>query len=171
MDEMMTKDLEMMKGMMEESGDALMQEEDALFMEMAPKGVFSKGALNSLVKAHNKLTPLFGLEPYPTFTEDATSFPTKFVREIMMIAKAVEDAIGEDVLDPSMAISIEGIKSDRDIAALTARLDLVSRQKDFKKFLESPPPVEAPVKEEVTEEVKEGPMGEEEMDSLFEGRM
>jgi hypothetical protein len=31
--------------------------------------------------------------------------------------------------------------------------------------------VEAPVSEEVKEEVKEGPMGEEEMDSLFEGRM
>lgn len=141
-----------------------------LFMEMAPKGSFSKGALNSLVKAHNKVSSLFGLPTYPSFEMDQTSFPSRFVKELSMIMKAVDDAIAEDVLDDSMALTLDNIKADRDLAALAGRLDLISRQKDFKKWLESAPKVEE-VEEEMPEEVMSEEMSESDMDALMMGRM
>ena len=131
-------------------------EEEGLFSEMAPKGQFSKGAINSLVSAHNAVTKLFGMPEYPVFESDVTEFPSKFVRELSMIAAAVSDAIAADVLTPEMEISLEGIKSDRELAPLAGRLQMISKSKDFKKFLAEP---------KVEEEVKEeAPMPEEEMD-------
>jgi hypothetical protein len=73
-----------------------------------------------------------------------------------MIAAAVSDAIDADVLTPEMEISLEGIKSDRELAPLAGRLQMISKSKDFKKFLAEPK-----VEEEVMEEA---PMAEEEMD-------
>lgn len=143
-----------------------------LFMEMAPKGSFSKGSLNSLVKAHNKVSSLFGLPAYPSFEMDQTSFPARFVKELSMIMKAVDDAIAEDVLDESMALTLDNIKADRDVAALAGRLDLISRQKDFKKWLESEQPKVEEVEEEMPEEgLSEGEMSESDMDALMMGRM
>jgi hypothetical protein len=131
-------------------------EEEGLFAEMAPKGQFSKGAINSLVSAHNMVTKLFDLPTYPVFESDVTEFPSNFVRELSMIAAAVSDAIDADVLTPEMEISLEGIKSDRELAPLAGRLQMISKSKDFKKFLAEPK-----VEEEIMEEA---PMAEEEMD-------
>jgi hypothetical protein len=132
-------------------------EEEGLFAEMAPKGQFSKGAINSLVSAHNAVTKLFDLPTYPAFESDVTEFPSNFVRELSMIAAAVSDAIAADVLTPEMEISLEGIKSDRELAPLSGRLQMISKSKDFKKFLAEPKEEEA-----APEEAPE--MAEEEMD-------
>ena len=132
-------------------------EEEGLFAEMAPKGQFSKGAINSLVSAHNAVTKLFDLPAYATFESDVTEFPSNFVRELSMIAAAVSDAIAADVLTPEMEISLEGIKSDRELAPLAGRLQMISKSKDFKKFLAEP-------KEEEAEAPEASEMPEEEMD-------
>jgi hypothetical protein len=141
-------------------------EEEGLFAEMAPKGQFSKGAINSLVSAHNAVTKLFGLPAYATFESDVTEFPSNFVRELSMIAAAVSDAIAADVLTPEMEISLEGIKSDRELAPLAGRLQMISKSKDFKKFLAEP-------KEEEAEapEAPEMPEEEMDMDALMMERM
>ncbi len=142
-------------------------EEEGLFAEMAPKGQFSKGAINSLVSAHNAVTKLFGLPAYATFESDVTEFPSNFVRELSMIAAAVSDAIAADVLTPEMEISLEGIKSDRELAPLAGRLQMISKSKDFKKFLAEPKEEEAEAPEEAPEMAEE----EMDMDALMMERM
>ena len=56
------------------------QEDESMFGEMAPKGRFTSKALNNLVKATNRLLPLFDQTPdYPSFESDITEFPTDFL--------------------------------------------------------------------------------------------
>lgn len=158
--DMMSEGMEGLRSDLEGAVAGLSMEEDALFAEMAPKGSFTKGALNSLVKAHNKVSSLFELDTYPSFTEDIKEFPVQFVKELSMISAAVADAIAEDILDASMAIDLSTVKTDRDIASLAGRLDMIAKSKDFKKFLASPREEEVVMEEEVAPM----PEGGEEMD-------
>ena len=67
-------------------------DDEANFQEMAPKGRFTAKALNNLVKATNRLLPLFDQTPdYPSFEEDITEFPTEFVRVLAMFQGAAEE--------------------------------------------------------------------------------
>jgi len=164
--------LQEMKGKLEEDVAGLSMEEDAMFMEMAPKGKFSKAALNSLVKAHNKVSEMFGLPEYPAFDADQTEFPVKFVRELAMIMAAVEDAIAAGEVGQEMAIDLASVKGDRDLASLAGRLDMLAKSKDFRKWLSSKPEEEVATKPEM--EVSETEMaapGEGEIDQLMMSRM
>ena len=135
MDSNMDPSQMMAQGEAEGMVDQLRMAEDAEMSAMAPTGNFSKVALNSLVRAHNKVSSLFDMETYPDFSEGLEEFPANFVRELMMIAQAVSDAIDEDVLEGEMMIDLEGVSSDRDLALLAGRLESISRSKDFKRFL------------------------------------
>lgn len=146
------------------------KEEDSVAMEMSPKGMFSKGALNSLVKAHNAVTSLFQMPAYPQFSKDETIFPAKFTKELMMISKAVEDAIKMEVLTPDMAISLDNISKDRDLAALAGKLSILAKSKEFKSFLLEAPE-EEPMEEEAPAAPSEGGMSEMDMNKLFAGRI
>ena len=159
-----------MKMKLEEDTTGLKMEEDAMFAEMAPKGKFTKGALNSLVKVHNKVTEMFGLEPYATFTEDITEFPANFVRELAMVMNAVQDAIDAGELEPEMAIDLSVVKTDRDLASLAGRLDMLSKSKDFRKWLSSPREEEM-VEEPEMETEQTGEPSQEEVDAMFMERM
>jgi len=154
------------EGVVAELADA----EDMEYEAMSPTGRFSRAALNSLVKAHNKVSKMFGAETYPDFDDDQSRFPTRFVREIMMIAQAVDDAIAAGEVDAEMSISLDGVSGDRDLAILTGKMDQLSKSKDFARFLKSPPEMPE-MEEEVTEEEVEVEPTEEEMDQLFMGRM
>ena len=156
---------------MEEELAGLAMDEDAMFSEMAPKGAFSKGALNSLVKAHNKLSTLFGMEPYPTFAEDITIFPIAFVRELAMIMAAVEEAIAMEVLESDMAIDLSMVKADRDLASLAGRLEMIAKSKDFKKFLQEAPQEVEPEAEVAPDGAGEEELSEADMDNLMMERM
>ena len=146
--------------------------EDEANAAMAPVGDFSKAALNSLVKAHNKVTALFeGTETYPEFEDDQETFPGEFVRELMMISQAVDDAIAAGLLEGDMAIDLDGVAEDRDLAMLAGRLDQIAKSKDFKRLLkEQPGPEEEGPKEEPAEEVPEGPT-DEDLDALMSSRL
>lgn len=159
-----------MKMGLEEETAGLSMEEDAMFMEMAPKGKFTKGALNSLVKAHNKVSELFGMEPYATFTEDITVFPANFVRELAMIMNAVQDAVGEGEIESDMIIDLSGIKTDRDLASLAGRLDMLAKSKDFRKWLSQPREEEVAEEPEMETE-QTGEPSEEEINILMMDRM
>ena len=66
------------------------QDDEMMFAQMSPKGNFTSKALNNLVKATNRLLPLFGQTPdYPMFEGNLTEFPTEFVRVLTMFKGAV----------------------------------------------------------------------------------
>ena len=121
------------------------QTDDEMYNQIAPVGTFSKGALNSLVKSLNAVLPMFSIKDvYPSFEKDATVFPTDFVRQLSMIQKAVEDASEADVIGRELTFSLSDITDDRSISLVAAKLDRISKDRDFKRFLSSPKPEAKP---------------------------
>jgi hypothetical protein len=119
--------------------DDLEEGDEALYDGMAPTGDFSKKSLNNLVSATNRLLPAFGQSAdYPTFAEDLTKLPTDFVRVISMFADAADDAIEAEVVGSDMALSLDAITDDLSLTAAASKIDALSSNKDFKKFLRDP---------------------------------
>lgn len=162
-------------------GDAE-QADEQMYADMAPQSgtvPFSRKALNNLVKATNRLLPLFGQDPnYPEFAEDITVFPTDFVRVLAMFQGATNEAVANEVLDAEMDWSMDTITDDQSINALAGKLTSLAQSKPFKQFLKEQPQEmeEAPTEETVPEEQeytekKPEDMSDEEMNNLFAGRM
>ena len=150
--------------------DDLEETDEALYDKMAPTGDFSKKSLNNLVSATNRLLPAFGQSPdYPTFAEDLTKLPTDFVRVISMFADAVDDAVEAEVVGSDMSLSLDAITDDLSLTSAASKLDALSRNKEFKKFLREPyAKSESKEKPEMEEEKV---MDEATMDSLMMDRM
>jgi len=153
------------------------QDEDMDFAEMAPKGRFSAKALNNLVKATNRLLPMFDQTPdYPSFDADVSEFPTDFVRVLAMFQGATDDAIEQGVVDDEYGFDFDEITGDANIQVLAGKINKLAGDKGFKRYLQSMPSDE-PEGEEMAvadadmEESPEGPMEEEDMDALFMERM
>ena len=150
--------------------DDLEETDEALYDKMAPTGDFSKKSLSNLVSATNRLLPAFGQSPdYPTFAEDLTKLPTDFVRVISMFADAVDDAVEAEVVGSDMSLSLDAITDDLSLTSAASKLDALSRNKEFKKFLREPyAKSESKEKPEMEEEKV---MDEATMDSLMMDRM
>jgi len=162
----------MAQGEAEGMVDQLRMAEEEDMQSMAPTGDFSKSALNSLVRAHNKVSSLFDMETYPDFSEGLEEFPARFVRELMMIAQAVSDAIDADILDSEMMIDLEGVSSDRDLALLAGRLESISKSKEFKRFLkEASEADDEPVEDKEEGSVPAEEASDEDIDRLMMERM
>jgi hypothetical protein len=151
--------------------------EQEYYNEAAPMGDFSKSALNSLVAAHNRLLPMFGIEEeYPQFAKDETQFPEEFVKQLMMVQAAVGDAVAGDIVDAEMEFELgDAVKDDRDVSMLAGKLKMLANSRDFRQFLKEGVGEEedegmAEMGEMETEET-EGEMSEEEMDELMMARM
>lgn len=147
------------------------QEDESMFGEMAPKGRFTAKALNNLVKATNRLLPLFDQTPdYPTFEGDVTEFPTDFVRVLAMFEGAVSGAIEEDLIDDEMDFDMGDITADENVNVLAGKLNRLVNDRSFKKYLKGM----SDDKEEATEgdepDADEG-MDDKDMDALFMERM
>ena len=147
------------------------QEDESMFGEMAPKGRFTAKALNNLVKATNRLLPLFNQTPdYPTFEGDVTEFPTDFVRVLAMFEGAVSGAIEEDLIDDEMDFDMGDITADENVNVLAGKLNRLVNDRSFKKYLKGM----SDDKEEATEgdepDADEG-MDDKDMDALFMERM
>lgn len=142
------------------------------FAAMAPKGAFTARGLNALVKATNKLLPVFGQTgDYPTFSQDIKVLPTDFVRVLAMFVTAIDDAIKDEIVGPEMAIDMESIKDDTSLTTIAGKLEMLSKLREFKKWLS-----EAPKSETNLSEASEYNMtGEEEApvdaESLMMSRM
>ncbi len=137
--------------------------DEEMYDKMAPTGEFTKKGLNNLVSATNRLLPAFGQTPdYPTFGEDLTKLPTDFVRVLSMFADAVDDAVEAEVVGSDMALSLDALTDDLSLTAAASKIDALSRNKEFKKFLKEP--YTKSEKEEKPEMEEEAGMGEEEMD-------
>lgn len=146
----------------------LEMEDEELYKQMSPKGTFTSRGLDPLVKNVNKLLPLFGQDPsYPKIM-DTNELPTDFTRVLSMFVAAVDDAVEEGVLNPEMKISLESIRSDSDLMALSGKIEMLAKDREFKKFLQE----EAPAEEGVMEEGEEGmAMTPEDEDRLLMERM
>ena len=147
------------------------QEDESMFGEMAPKGRFTAKALNNLVKATNRLLPLFDQTPdYPSFESDITEFPTDFVRVLAMFEGAVSGAIEEDLIDDEMDFDMSDITADENVNVLAGKLNRLVNDRSFKKYLKGM----SDDKEEATEgdepDADEG-MDDKDMDALFMERM
>lgn len=172
MDSNMDPSQMMAQGEAEGMVDQLRMAEEEEMQAMAPTGDFSKSALNSLVRAHNKVSSLFDMETYPDFSEGLEEFPARFVRELMMIAQAVSDAIDADILDGEMMIDLEGVSSDRDLALLAGRLESISKSKEFKRFLKEASEVDdEPVEDKEEASVPAEEASDEDIDRLMMERM
>jgi len=161
-------EIEIEKAEMDEEGD---------FAEMAPKGRFSAKALNNLVKATNRLLPMFDQTPdYPMFEGDITEFPTDFVRVLAMFQGAADDAIGQGIVDDEFGFDFDEITGDGNVQVLAGKINKLAADKGFKRYLQTMPS-EEPEGEEMamaddqTEDMEQGPMEEEDMDALFMERM
>lgn len=131
---------------------------------ITPQGKFSKNALNRLVKELNVVLDMFE-QSYPEFEEDITVFPEDFVRMLDMVASAASDAGVDFELD------MQSITDDRSLMMVAGQLRKLSKDKTFKKFLESnsimgedEPEAEVVVEQEVVATPQD-------MDAMFAGRM
>jgi hypothetical protein len=143
------------------------QSDMEMYEAMAPKGDFTSRGLNPLVKATNKMLPLFDQEPSYPLLEATNVLPTDFVRILAMFTGAVDDAIAKEAVSPEMGLDFGEVRDDTGLLSLAGKIDMLSKDKSFKSFLKEP-------QEEVEEEAEaedELPMSSEEEDELLMSRM
>lgn len=146
------------------------QEDESMFGEMAPKGRFTAKALNNLVKATNRLLPLFDQTPdYPSFDQNITEFPTDFVRVLAMFNGAVSGAIEENLIDEELDFDMSEITGDENVNMLAGKLNRLVNDRSFKKYLKGMSDDKGESMEEEPE--SEQSMQEEDVDALFMERM
>lgn len=130
---------------------------------ITPSGVYTADGLNALVDGLNKVLPMFKLAAYPTFDENIEgALPEEFVRQLAMVNEAAM-AAGHEAFPFEEAVDDTGLKM------IAGRLDGLSKDKAFAKFLdeqisliEEEDFAEEPV-EEVVEETPGGEIDEEEL--------
>ena len=129
----------------------LEMEDEDMYAQMAPRGTFTSRGLDPLVKNTNKLLPLFGQDPSYPKIGDTDVLPTDFVRVLSMFISAVDDAVEEGVLNPEMRIDLEAVRDDAGLMSLSGKLDMLAKDKDFKRFLQEEKPEEEPMEEDMAE--------------------
>jgi hypothetical protein len=149
------------------------EDDEQSFDGMAPEGQYSVKPLNNLVKAANRLLPLFDQTPdYPAFSEDLTKLPTDFVRVLAMFEGAISDAVEKDMVDEEMQFELEDITDDAMLNVVAGKVNSIASSKDFKRYLKEVPSEmgeEMEMNEEVETEDEEPT--EEDVDTLFMERM
>lgn len=153
---------------MEEAVD----EDEAVFAELAPQGPFTKKAVNALVKSTNELLPLFGQEPtYPDFEGDVEGLPTDFVRVLAMFQGAVNAAVDAEMVDEEFDFMLEDLTDDRALLMLAGKLKNLSKQRDFKTFLKNPPMEEMDEEEAMVVDNEMNEPAPQDIDALFAMRV
>ena len=111
------------------------QADEEMFEAMAPKGDFTQRGLASIVRATNKMLPLFGQTPDYPDVPDTNMLPTDFTRILAMFAAAVEEAIEDEILSPEMAIDLSTVRDDSGLLTVAGKIDMLRQDKDFKRYL------------------------------------
>ena len=144
----------------------------SMFEEMSPKGNFTSRGLAPLVKATNRLLPLFDQTGDYPMVEDTKQLPTDFTRILAMFKSAVDDAVSKEVVMPEMAIQLDNVRDDSALMSLAGKLDMLSKDRDFKKFLKEPMEEEESEGQSVGQEgAEEMGMSPEEEDDMMMSRM
>lgn len=182
MDDVSSIDLETMGKEVQKRQGEVEDKEDTLYAQASPKGKFSGKALNALVQAVNRLTPLFGIkDAYPSFSgATVTELPPEFVRLLSMFKAAVSDAVDQGILPEDATIDLSIISDDNGIHALAGRIGMAAKSGGFKRFLnqKTAGPKGGPMEEEPspgeTEDTKgdmKEDMTEDSTNKLFQSRM
>ena len=129
----------------------LEMEDEDMYAQMAPRGTFTSRGLDPVVRNTNKLLPLFGQDPSYPKIGDVDVLPTDFVRVLSMFASAVDDAIEAGVLNPEMRIDMEGIMDDAGLMSLSGKIEMLSKDREFKRFLQEEKQEEEPMEEDMAE--------------------
>ena len=156
------------------------QEEEAaeneLLAETAPTGKFSATSMSRLMRAAEAFAEVAqGVdvqlgEPEATTDKlgnESVAFPPQLVRVLSMAEQMVEDAIAANVLAPEMALSMDGVSSDTQLAMLAGRLEEAARDRGFLRWLQEPPD-EPEVQEEAP--VEEAPVEDENPEAYLASR-
>ena len=154
----------------EEAVIAAAQEESAQlvdqFAQAAPEGVFSEQGLNTVVEALISVLPMFGVEDYPVCSSDIDGMlPGEFVQQLAMVLQAAEDSGLE-----GMDLDLSMLEDDQDLTLLAGRLQNLSSDVGFKRFLKTSVPEEAEAQEELAPIPDVAPAPED-IDELMLGRM
>jgi hypothetical protein len=112
------------------------EEEGAMAMALpAGADALSPRAVSGLRTALARVEALFGIEGGAG--ADDGPLGGQDVRRITMISKAVEDAVEDDVPGLEVLPPTDGLSIDSWVALLTAWVESVGKNKQFKKWLES----------------------------------
>ena len=123
-----------------------------------PEGMFSEGAMNSLIEKVNEVMGLFNEEGCPTVEGDQEKFSSELVAKLMMISESANDALVD------FDINLQEIKDDRDVEMLTGEVALIAQDKDYQRHLlgdSKTPQVDEEDEDEATEDL----MAEEQMET------
>lgn len=151
----------------EELNQLELEDEDT-YATMAPKGTFTSRGLDPLVKNTNKLLVLFGQDPsYPKIM-DTAQLPTDLVRVLAMFVAAVDDAIDEGILNPEMKIDLGQVRDDAGLMSLSGKIEMLARDREFKKFLQEDQKEEMEIEDEAPEAEM---MTEEDADAMMMERL
>lgn len=164
--------MEQLPEMLGQKAIALKGKQDEMFGGIAPVAtkLFTKSALNQLVKSFNDLAPAYGLlEKYPDFTADAKTLPVDFVKLLSMIGASTREAAEADVLDERDIVSLEGINKDSGLLMLAARLDALKKDTEFKRWLTEAP--DQLVEEEAPPEPAEPGVESDDLMEMLKTRM
>ena len=129
----------------------LEMEDEDMYAQMAPRGTFTSRGLDPVVRNTNKLLPLFGQDPSYPKIGDTDVLPSDFVRVLSMFASAVDDAIEAGVLNPEMRIDMEGIMDDAGLMSLSGKIEMLAKDREFKRFLQEEKQEEEPMEEDIAE--------------------
>jgi hypothetical protein len=99
---------------------------------------------------------------------DTNVLPTDFVRVLAMFVAAVDDAIEAGILNPEMKIDLESIRSDAELMSLSGKIEMLARDREFKRFLQEEQPEEMEMEMEAPEAEM---MTEEDADAMMMERM
>lgn len=130
-----------------------------------PDKPYSPKVVTALAKAIAAAAKIMGLDLKPEpYNEPVMELEPDMVRFLAMM-----DAAAKDYGSP-LPVSLEMVKGDRELTAITAALMELAKDRDFKDFLNMP------IEEEETEtevevKVKPGAMGEDEEEFDFASRM
>lgn len=105
---------------------------DGMMSEMAPMGDYSENAIQTLGSAVMIILELFGAEAMPVSMEVGPDgeLPTDFVKAIMMLNQAQQDAGIMDYI-----IDVETLKDDRSLQAAAGKIMALSKNQTFRSFL------------------------------------
>ena len=145
---------------------------DDLVDELAITGDYSDAGLGRLIAGLNAILPCFGvtekLDKGLKLDEDGR-IPMEVNRYVLASADAINDAVELEILDPEMAVDLDGITDDTALTQLSGLLRTASVDKAFKKFLKEPADeIEEPEADEQPEPETEP---EQDEDELFASRL
>jgi hypothetical protein len=111
-------------------------------------GSFRKVA--NLLSPLNDALALFDMtEPLPEIEVSDEGLVGAAAEGLLMLDAAVQEAIADGVLEPSMALDLNMLEDDKGLSLLAGKLKSIAKSKDFKRFLAEPKP--EPVEMEETE--------------------